>query len=209
MSSFSAPVHAAEYHDKWPESVRYWPAAGRGPAVPVPTPTAGPALGGQRSSSPLLLVPRCLNPPARGGLVLGEGGASLEDLEPHPAPASPRGTAETQTTSLRAPLSPSPAKGKTPRSHEMQVANRVDAARPVGCAHRPRASPGSESAFVSAVHTSPPPPRRPQTGRGGGLERGRCLHLPTVPLLLGFERACKVIRCTFTPPAGFWYGPSK
>lgn len=92
------------------------PRLGEDPLPQCPPRPPAQLLGGQRSSAPFplpasLLVPRCLNPQSMEGLVPAEGGAGLEELEPHPAPASPRGTAETQTTSLRAPLSPSPTKG--------------------------------------------------------------------------------------------------
>lgn len=146
--------------------------------------------GAERAAAPPptpVLVPRCPNPRSEAGLVPGEGGASLEDLEPHPAPAFPRGTAETQTTSLRAPLSRSPARGKPsiPRDASCQSFRRGEACwlRP------PPASPSriGKCLCVSRPHEPALSPLPPQTGRGDGSERGRCLDLPAVPLLLGFE----------------------
>lgn len=158
------------------------PRLGEDPLPQCPPRPPAQLLGGQRSSAPLplpasLLVPRCLNPQSMEGLVPAEGGAGLEDLEPHPAPASPRGTAETQS-----PPFPVPHQGGRPRSHETPVASRVDAARPVGHAHRPRARPGPESAFASAVHTSLPSPRCPlRQDVGTGWREGGVFLSPSSP----------------------------
>ena len=95
-----------------------------------------------------------------------EDGTLPVDLGPLPGPASLHAAGE--------PLSP--PLGESSSFHETQAAHWL-------LPTHPRACPGAESAFISAVHAShqlsPAVPSGGELGQGG--EREMCLHLPLCP----------------------------
>lgn len=141
-----------------------WGAGGA--AAPPPTP---------------LLVPPVPTRRARRGLCLGRVEPAWRTWSPILSPPSHVARQKLRPRHSEPPF-PAPRQGESPPSHAMRVANRLDAARPVGCAHRPRARPGSESAFASAVHTSLPSPRcPPRQDVGTGRREGGVFISPPSP----------------------------
>lgn len=163
------------------------PRLGEDPLPQCPPRPPAQLLGGPEEQRPLpaprlALGPPLSQPPEHGG-ACARGGWSRPGGPGAPScPRLPTWHGGNSDHVTQSPLFPVPHQGGRPRSHETPVASRVDAARPVGHAHRPRARPGPESAFASAVHTSLPSPRCPlRQDVGTGWREGGVFLSPSSP----------------------------